>query len=498
MKKLILLLVILTVFSCKNSNDRIETVLPIENKVWLDDFETLKKEMTLGYANLKYATEKENIDLIKLNEITLSKLKEAQTVEEAQQVIKKFLKTFNDGHLRASKLKVTNKADTIVEIDTTNIELDYLKNTDSGAIALKKMGYENKKYKNRIKYDSVPGYSSLSSQQNPFPTAIIKRNNETIGIIRVGFLGHWRYWNTALEVWEFYKKTFEGKCDGDCQWSFQKEVEKELTNKIIDGINELKSKKISKLLVDVSSNPGGSEWCNAVAELFTAKHLKGPESFFVKHKHWKNTLENQLKNIEEDIENPKIKKELNLKLIRFKNLVQELILNCESNCSVEEVWNEQNMNCLELISHPYAYSLPFEIFEDEQFEELESKYLLSNYRFLTYKKGVYEGSLYIIQDRYSGSATEEFSSLLQANDAAVIVGENSYGAGCGYTNGGIKLELKNIGLSVSMSDCVRLRKDGKNEIYGINPDIEVNWDENENMYSKGLKIITNIEDYNQE
>ena len=75
---------------------------------------------------------------------------------------------------------------------------------------------------------------------NPFPISIIKSNNETIGIIRVGFLGHWRYWNTALKVWESYKKTFEGKCDGDCKWSFQQEVEKELTNNIIDGINELK------------------------------------------------------------------------------------------------------------------------------------------------------------------------------------------------------------------------------------------------------------------
>ena len=46
--------------------------------------------------------------------------------------------------------------------------------------------------------------------------------------------------------------------------------------------------------------------------------------------------------------------------------------------------------------------------------------------------------------------------------------------------------------TLSMPDCVRLRKDGKNEIYGIKPDIEVNWHENESMYSKGLKIIMNI------
>jgi len=479
------------VFSCKNSNESTGTVLLSENKAWLDDFEILKKEMTLGYANLKYATEKEDIDLVKLNEITILKLKKAKTIEEAQNATKEFLKTFDDGHLRAKIIKAPKKD------NNENVETESLKNTDSGVIALKKMGFQNRKYKNRIKYDSVPGYSALNNEQNPFPAAIIKGKNETIGIIRIGFLGHWRYWDTALSVWESYKKTFVGECDGNCQWSFELEVEKELTNKIIDRINELKSKNISKLLVDVSSNGGGSEWVHAVAELFTKKQLKGAKSSFIKHKHWENILKNHLNNVETDLENTKLKQELIIKLKKFKKLILDLISQCENNCNVGKIWNEQDLNCLDLIDHPFSSSLPFDILKDPQIEELNSKYSLSTYRFKIYKKGVYDGPLFIIQDKYSASATEEFTSLLQSNNAGIIIGENSQGLGCGYSNGGIKIELKNIALSVRMPDCVRYRKDGKNEIYGINPDIKVNWDENGSMYSKGLKIIKNIEAYSQ-
>lgn len=87
--------------------------------------------------------------------------------------------------------------------------------------------------------------------------------------------------------------------------------------------------------------------------------------------------------------------------------------------------------------------------------------------------------------------------MLQHNKAAVIIGSNSLGAGCGYTNGGIKTTLKHIGLSVKMPDCTRFRTDGKNEVYGIKPDVKVRWKRKESMYTKGLKIIKSIEAYSK-
>lgn len=85
--------------------------------------------------------------------------------------------------------------------------------------------------------------------------------------------------------------------------------------------------------------------------------------------------------------------------------------------------------------------------------------------------GLYDGPLFVIVDGGSASATEQFATLLELNKAATLVGEKTYGAGCGYTNGGIKVYLENTHLRIFMSDCMRSRADGENELAGIEPQI---------------------------
>jgi C-terminal processing protease CtpA/Prc len=90
-------------------------------------------------------------------------------------------------------------------------------------------------------------------------------------------------------------------------------------------------------------------------------------------------------------------------------------------------------------------------------------------------EGIYTGTLLILQDHRSASASEEFAARLRDNGAAVIIGSRSYGAGCGYSNGGTSLQLPALGLLVRAPDCQRLRMDGTNETAGIAPDVEAGW-----------------------
>ena len=484
-KLLFLTLSAIILYSCSSN-------VPEQNKLWLNDFEILKEEMVRGYANLKHASEKENMNLVELNDSTILKLRASKTKEEAQKIIKIFLRKFKDGHLRASIIEEKNITD---ESEIKEPVVDYPKSTEQDSIALNKMDFEDKKLKTRISFDSISGYTPLSSKNNPFSAGIIKSKNNKIGVLRIKiFMPYW-FWETSKSVWKDYRKTFEGNCDGDCQWSFLQEVERKLTNKLIERIHEFKNEGISALMIDVSSNGGGTEWCNVVAQLFANKDLKHLNASFIKHEHWKNRLENHLKSIVIDLENPIIKNQLKKKLRKFKLLIEDLISKTDETCSANEVWEKHNTSCLELIKNPIVSHLPFGISEDPQYSELESKQMLSLNRFSSYEKKVYDGPLFIVQDRYSGSATEEFNSLLQANDPAVIVGENSYGAGCGYTNGGIKTDLNNIGLSVRMPDCARFMKDGRNEIYSIQPDIRVHWNKEESKFEKGEKIINSVIEY---
>src|SRR5437879_498820 len=81
--------------------------------------------------------------------------------------------------------------------------------------------------------------------------------------------------------------------------------------------------------------------------------------------------------------------------------------------------------------------------------------------------------IYVLVDRETWSAAEYFAAILQDNKAATIVGELTGGAGCGYTNGGIPAELRQSHAVVKMPDCVRLGKDGSDEVNGVIQDILV-------------------------
>ena len=91
--------------------------------------------------------------------------------------------------------------------------------------------------------------------------------------------------------------------------------------------------------------------------------------------------------------------------------------------------------------------------------------------------GLWSGPLFVLADHASASATEALVAMLKDNGAATVLGERTYGAGCGYTDGGLPLTLPNSRLEVWMPDCARYRIDGTNEIEGIEPDDPIAWSE---------------------
>lgn len=87
--------------------------------------------------------------------------------------------------------------------------------------------------------------------------------------------------------------------------------------------------------------------------------------------------------------------------------------------------------------------------------------------------GHWTGPLYILVDQDTGSASEDFAAWLQQNGIAVVIGERTAGAGCGYVNGGGRIRLRAGPYDVMAPNCARFLTDGSNEIEGIKPDREI-------------------------
>ena len=88
-------------------------------------------------------------------------------------------------------------------------------------------------------------------------------------------------------------------------------------------------------------------------------------------------------------------------------------------------------------------------------------------------EGAWRGPLLLLIDGDTASAAEEFVAWFKDNDAATLVGARTYGAGCGYVDGGARTRLRAFPRDVRMPNCARFLKDGTNEIEGIAPDVEL-------------------------
>jgi hypothetical protein len=85
------------------------------------------------------------------------------------------------------------------------------------------------------------------------------------------------------------------------------------------------------------------------------------------------------------------------------------------------------------------------------------------------------GPLAILADRNTASAAEEFITWLRDNNRAKMGGEKTFGAGCGYVDGGNAIAFEAANIHLMMPNCSRFTRDGTNEIEGQTPDVAIDW-----------------------
>lgn len=439
---------------------------------YVDDFNKLLEELNSGYANLSYTIKDKKFDFTECTRQTRLKLAKAKSKNEALQIFQNYLKKFDDEHLVLQKFSPKSHL------------TSQTSHQDETSSVLEKLGFRKEVNEFYIKYDSISNAEPLQINGNPFPMAIIKEKNNKLGIIRIEFFSHEFYWETAERIWNNYKDEERGICDFDCQDKFLFEIELELIDRFKQCINLFDLIDVDGLVLDISNNGGGTEIAYAFANIISEEHLKNPPFYITSHAHWMKNIKDDLKLIEHDLVNSEPSSEIyeELKSLEEKALVLLDSLN---------VNRHPNNRINKLIKHEYRDNFSKTLLEYSKLTNLKSKQILNTARFQPYEKVVFDKPIYIVQNENTASAAEGFSSLLQFNDSATINGEKSYGVGCGYTNGGIKVELQSINSLVKIPDCVRLRKDGENEKQGVIPDISVLL-EGKNSYEQGQLIVNAI------
>jgi hypothetical protein len=400
---------------------------------------------------------------------TRARLAEAGSRRAARKILTDFVKAFDDPHFRIEKGDYRQGGGN----GSSAAGLAPGTETDQ---ALDAMGFSDRDLDFRVDFEKLPGFEGVvPSEENPFAWARFDVGRRVVGVLRIAHFGDDGYPEVAAMLWPEFAARLEGPCDDSCQWGFRQRVMDALLAYLAEGASALRALGVDAVLIDVSGNGGGTDWAGVAPRVFAPPLLECPPVGVVRHPHHTERLELRREYLQDLIDRLEISDESRSILGAARDSVAGLIEDTESPCDRSGVFEvaDATLGCSQLAFSPacgvLGYLPPAALADVPQravvFEPLGN----------SFEEGVWDGPLFVLMDGNTASASEQFVSLLEANHAATFIGERTLGAGCGYIGGGIPIYLPHLDVTVRMSDCVRYRANGRNEIEGIEPDVPIEW-----------------------
>jgi hypothetical protein len=448
-----------------------------DTRPWLEDFAQLTSEMSAHYADLEYAIQGRHMDLPKLRSETEAEIRASCNEGDAKQALRLFLKSFGDGHLAvfwpqpSTQPKDENPAGT--------------------ASVCSRLGYGKQKLRPGIEFSLLPQFTAVGGEGAEwFPGGILRvSENKKLGVIRIPIFGDTWFPDACEQVTREMHLAPTDSCDKNCESKIKHETVNLLTVTVVKRSGELQKAGASAILVDITHNDGGGDWVDQAVRSLSATPLWEQPWGFIKHEHWTEIFEERLGDVEADLKNGKQPQDL---LRQAEARLQSAIALSQEKCDRSSVWAEGKLTCPLVVSGLFYSSRVLPYAKPGSFADLQSRYALFRPLDYAYTESSARPSLYVVVDGQTWSSAEYFAFLLQDNNAAVILGEVTGGAGCGFTDGGIPTTLKNSHAVVKMPDCVHFRKDGSNANAGVTPDVLVPWSGHDNSYLRAEKLLHSL------
>lgn len=411
---------------------------------WLADLEQMRQAFDTKYANRDWLIQDREIDLAALFERNAQRLREAGSDAEARAILDRMIRSIGDGH--AVLVWPSSAATVAAQPADVCTRLGYDPNLTSPGLG-----------------PALSGFQRVGSASDPFPAGTINVNGTRVGVLRISvFVPHGapQFCRTAIAELNIRA---DQACDERCADSILTRTYEKLTASLQDQVRGLQAAGAKQLLVDITSNGGGSEWVQAAARVISPRPLQSPQSGFVRGEHWSRhwrNFANELRGA--------------AATATAKDRSQLLAWAAEADAARREADKPclAQSDCEWLGRAGFATGLvasaPAGTFDGNPWGV--HVFSLAQY---PYRDSVWSAPVIVLVDERTGSAAEDFAATLQDNHAAVIVGGRTAGAGCGYTNGGTPTTLNNTRAVLRLPDCVRFRADGSNAVNGVIPDVLV-------------------------
>jgi hypothetical protein len=238
-------------------------VLTYDAEPWLADHARLKRDMAQGYANLDWMVQARGMDLAAIDRETTAALEDARSRVRAFLALRRFVRGFNDPHLRM-KPGERPVPGTTAEAHASAGETGEPADPPAGADCIA-AGYQEDDHGFEFPFARMPGWTPLRG--GDFPTGLL---GDT-GVLRIAQFGEDRYLAACKAVF----------APGIGTRALQLAVRARQQAMLREAIADLRARGARRLLVDVSGNGGGSEWVGEVIALMTGKVLRRQEARIV-------------------------------------------------------------------------------------------------------------------------------------------------------------------------------------------------------------------------
>lgn len=448
---------------------------------FLADLRTLEDSLARGYANLEWQVAQGVVDPAALHARTDSLLRHARTDGEARGALTAFGAAFRDGHVR-----VAAPPSPLVAL-VRSIGSSRSDTPPAIAVGAAKgcgaLGYTRERSTSPLARHAR--YRALERSDAPFRTGLIDlpegpRGATRVGVIRIGALGYDRFVTQCEAAWPTAAALDSaGFCATRCAQALSRAVSNALLAEVRTAISLVREAGATALVVDLTGNGGGTNWTAAVARQFSARPLRAHGLGVIRHPHHERQFAERrdaLVRLRDSLTRPGAapsdpvwRAQIDTALARTDTLLAQTRQPCDRRGYFTT--GRAAVRCSQLTTGGFTSgSLDY---LPPALHTRPGASLLFGPAAFQYTEGVWSGPLFLLVDRNTASASEEFVVLLKDEGGATVLGQRTYGSGCGYTNGGIGFTLPGSGMRVTMPDCARIRRNGRNEVSGVEVDVAV-------------------------
>jgi hypothetical protein len=456
---------------------------------WLDDYSILKANLETGYANLLwFASPESGADLPALNKSTLSLLRQAKSDVDAESALRTFILRFGDGHLKVLEA-APGRAETIVE--PARRELAGMSVEEACGVVAEGVSSDPAF---SLPFESIQGFSHLGSNGNhAFRHGIyVTPNNKKIAILRIQSFRGMAYPAVCRSVWEELK---QAKMDITAK-AIKDEMPQAWLAALADTIAILKAQAADVLLIDLGGNGGGDDSGDWTTRLFSSNPVVS-SPLFVGAANAGAYIDEQLANLQRSREIAPAER------ADLRSLVDQIVRSYEqarvalnkTRRDLTWVWREQRRwipsRCGALVQTGFSSGAVSTL---SGLDETLTDYITYFYwpAVAAPFQGAWDGKVFLLTDNRVGSSAEMFAAILQDNGIARVAGMQSKGAGCGNMRRIKPVTLPHSKVRFQMPDCMRLRRDGSNEVAGIKPDIPIDPIPGESARARTLRLLQGI------